>query len=89
MICSTIELLHNELKHLEEVFADKNNNRKWVIRHVSTQVKFINDINLSPPTIETIELPANENKAVTKKHMLLLHCQGDKRIGLTKSLKKI
>ena len=73
MICSTTELLYNDLKHLKKVFTDKNNYPKWVIRHEFTQVKFINDSNLSPPTIETIDVPANENKAVTEKHILLLH----------------
>ena len=34
-----------------------------MIRQIFTQVKFINDSNLSPPTIETIEVPANENIA--------------------------
>ena len=37
---------------------------------------------------ETIEVPANENETVTKKHMLLLPYQGDKGIGLTKLLKR-
>ena len=46
---------------------EKNNYPKWVIRQIFTQVKFINDSNLSPPTIETIEVPANENETVTKK----------------------
>ena len=89
MIYTTTELLETELKHLEAVFVEKNNYTKQVIRHVFTQVKFINDINLSSPTIETIKVPANENKTVTKKYMLLLPYQGDKSIGLTKSLKEI
>ena len=73
MIWSTTELLYNDLKHLKKVFTDKNNYPKWVIGHEFTQVKFINNSNLSPPTIETIDVPANENKAVTEKHILLLH----------------
>ena len=73
MIWSTTELLYNDLKHLKKVFTDKNNYPKWVIEHEFTQVKFINNSNLSPPTIETIDVPANENKAVTEKHILLLH----------------
>ena len=55
------DLLDTELKHLEKVFVEKNNYSKWVIRQVFTQVKFDNDSNLSPPTIEAIEVPANEN----------------------------
>ena len=62
MIFSTTELLDTELKHLEKVFAEKNNYPKWVIRQVFTKVKLINDSNLSPPTIETIEAPANQMK---------------------------
>ena len=88
MIYSTTELLETELEHLETVFVEKNNYPKWVIRQVLTQVKFINGNNLSSPTIETIEAPANENKTITKKHILLLPYQGDKGIGLTKSLKR-
>ena len=87
MIYSTTELLETELEHLETVFVEKNNYPKWVIRQVLTQVKFINGNNLSSPTIETIEAPANENKT-TKKHILLLPYQGEKDIGLTKSLKR-
>ena len=34
-----------------------------MIWQIFAQVKFINDSNLSPPTIETIEVPANENIA--------------------------
>ena len=75
MICSTTELLDTELKHL-------------VFTQVFTQVEFVNDTNLSLPTIELIEVPANENETVTKKHMLLLPYQADKGIGLTKSLKR-
>ena len=69
MICSTTELLDTELKYLEKVFVKKNNYPKWVIRQIFTQVKFINVSNLSPPTIETIEVPANENETMTKKHV--------------------
>ena len=43
----------------------------------------------SPPTIETTEVPANENETLTKKHLLLLPYQGDKGIGLTKSLNNL
>ena len=88
IICSTTELLDTEHKHLENDFTEKNNYAKWVIRQVFAQVKFINDINLSPPAIETIEVLVNENETVTKKHTLLLPYQGDKGIRLTKSLKR-
>ena len=88
IICSTAELLDTELKYLEKVFVEKNNYLKWVIRQIFTQVKFINDSNSSPLIIETIEVPANENEIVIKKHMLLLPYQGDKGIGLTKSFKR-
>ena len=80
MICSTTELLDTELKHLEKVLVEKNDYPKWVISQIFTQVKFINNSNLSPPTIETIEVPANENKTVTKKYMLFLPYQGDKEV---------
>ena len=86
IVCSTAELLDTELKHLKKVFVEKNNYPKWVPRQVFTQAKFINDSNLSPPTIETIEVPGNENETVTKKHMLLLPYQGDK--GIEPNLKK-
>ena len=38
------------------------------------------------PTIKTIEVLANENETVTKKHMLPLPYQGDTGIGLTELL---
>ena len=88
MICSTTELLDTEIKYLDKVFVEKNNYPKWVIREIFTHTKFINGSNLSPPTIEPIEVPANKNETLTKKHMLLLPYQGDIRIGLTKSLEK-
>ena len=67
---------------------EKNNYPKWVIKQIFTPVKFINDSNLSPPTIETIDVTADENETVTKKHMLLLPYQTDKGIGSIKSLKR-
>ena len=67
---------------------EKNNYPKRVIKQIFKQVKFINDRNSLPPTIETIDVSANKTETVTKKHMLLLPCQGDKGIGLTKSLKR-
>ena len=66
MICSTTELLDTEIKYLEKVLVVKNNYPKWIIRQIFTQVKFINDSDLSPPAMETIEVPANENEIVTK-----------------------
>ena len=87
MICPATELFDTEMKHLEKGFVKENNYPKWVIGKVFTQVKFINDRNLSPPTIETIEVPANDNELVTKKHMSLLPYQRDKGLGSTKSLK--
>ena len=66
MICSTTELLDTEIKYLEKVLVVKNNYPKWIIRQIFTQVKFINDSDLSPPVMETIEVPANENEIVTK-----------------------
>ena len=67
MIFSTTELLDTEVKYLEKAFVQKNNYRKWVIRQIFTQVKFINGSNVSLPTIQTIEVPANENEIVAKK----------------------
>ena len=69
MICSTTELLDTEIKYLDKVFVEKNNYPKWVIREIFTHAKFINGSNLSPPTIEPIEVPANENETLTKKHV--------------------
>ena len=88
MICSTTALLDTELKYSEKIFVEKNNYPKWVIRQIIAQVKFVNGSNLSPPTIKTIEVPANKNETVTKKHVLLLPYQGEIGIGLTKSLKR-
>ena len=67
MIFSTTELLDTEVKYLEKAFVEKNNYRKWGIRQIFTQVKFINGSNVSLPTIQTIEVPANENEIVAKK----------------------
>ena len=72
MICSTTELLDTELKDLEKVLMERNNYPKWVIRQIFTQVEFINGSNLLPASIETVAIPANENKTLRKKHMLLL-----------------
>ena len=66
MICPATELFDTEMKHLEKGFVKENNYPKWVIGKVFTQVKIINDSNLSPPTIE-IEVPANDNELVNKK----------------------
>ena len=46
---------------------EKNNYRKWEIRQIFTQVKFINSSNVSLHTIQTIEVPANENEILAKK----------------------
>ena len=62
MIYPTTEFLDTELKHLEKVFVDKNNYSKWVIRKVFAKLKFINDSSLSPPTIDTMKIPANRNE---------------------------
>ena len=39
LICSTEELLNEELKHLEKVFCEKNHFPKWIIRNVMNEVK--------------------------------------------------
>ena len=67
MIFSTTELLDTEVKYLEKAFVEKNNYRKWEIRQIFTQVKFINSNNVSLHTIQTIEVPANENEILAKK----------------------
>ena len=54
MICSMTESLDSQRKHLEKAFVEKDNYPKWVITQVFTQVKLINDSNLSSPTIKTI-----------------------------------
>ena len=69
MFCSTTELLNTEPRHLEKVFIEKNNYPKWEIRQVFTQVKFIYDSNLSPPAIETIEVPAWKWKSYQKAYV--------------------
>ena len=61
IVCSTTELLDTEVKHLDKVFVEKDNYPKWVIRQIFTLGKS------SPPTIGTIEVPANDNGTVTKK----------------------
>ena len=70
-----------KLKYLQKDFLEKNNSPKWVNKPILTQVKFINGSNLSSPTIETIEVPPNENETGTKKHMLLLPYEGDRGTG--------
>ena len=67
MIFSTTELLDTEVKYLEKAFVEKNNYRKWEIRQIFTQGKFINSSNVSLHTIQTIEVPANENEILAKK----------------------
>ena len=39
LVCSTEELLNEELKHLDKVFREKNHFPKWVIRNVMNEVK--------------------------------------------------
>ena len=39
LVCSTEELLNEELKHLEKVSREKNHFPKWVIRNVMNEVK--------------------------------------------------
>ena len=87
MIYSTTELMDTELKYFK-VFVEKNNYPNWVIREIFIQVKINNDSNSSPLSIETVEVPTNENETVTKNHMLLLPYQGDKGISFTKLLKR-
>ena len=48
---------------------EKKNYPKWAIRQAFTKVKFINDSNLSPPTIKTIGVPQNENKTTKKAYV--------------------
>ena len=43
------------LKYLDKVFVEKNNYAKCVISQVFTQLKLINESNLSTATIKIIE----------------------------------
>ena len=87
LICSTEELLNEELKHLAEVFREKNHFPKWVIRNVMNDVKNKHqrsDIR-NPISIDN-NTPAEEIEQ--KRHLLILPYQGDRGNALIKSLQK-
>ena len=87
LICSTEELLNEELKHLEKVFREKNHFPKWVIRNVMNDAKnkhqrsdITNPISIDNNTsVEEIE---------QKRHLLILPYEGDRRNAHVKSLQK-
>ena len=87
LICSTEELLNEELKHLEKVFREKNHFPKWVIRNVMNDVKNKHqrsDIK-NPISIDN-NMPVE--KIEQKRHLLILPYQGDRGNSLVKSLQK-
>ena len=70
LICSTEELLNEELKHLEKVFREKNHFPKWVIHNVMNEVKNKHqrsDIR-NPISIDNIPVEEIEQK----QHLLIL-----------------
>ena len=87
MICSTEELLNEELKHLEKVFREKNHFPKWVIRNVMNEVK-----NKHQRSDTRNPISIDNNIAVEeieqKRHLLILPYQGDRGNTLVKSLQK-
>ena len=58
--------MDTELKHLDKVFVEGNNYPIRIIKQFFAKAKFINGRNLSPSTIKTIKVLANENETVTK-----------------------
>ena len=89
LFCSTETCLKEELTHLEKVFLEKNNNQKYVIKQVLTQVaeehinrNYNNDLKNSIEVSITLE---NENE---KRHLLTNPYQGEKRDYLIKSMER-
>ena len=77
LICSTEELLNEEIKHPERVFREKNHFPKWVIRNVMNEVKMKHqrsDIR-NPISIDN-NIPVEEIEQ--KRHLLILPYQGDR-----------
>ena len=72
-VCSTETYLKEELTHLEEVFIEKNNYPKYVIKQVFTQTeeehKNRNYNNNMKNSIEVPIILENENK---KRHLLTI-----------------
>ena len=87
MICSTEELLNEELEHLEKEFREKSHFPKWVICNVMNEVK-----NKHQRSDTRHPISIDNNIAVEeieqKRHLLILHYQGDRGNTLVKSLQK-
>ena len=87
LICSTEELLNEELEHLEKEFREKNHFPKWVICNVMNEVKNKHQRSdtRNPISIDN-NIPVEEIEQ--KRHLLILPYQGDRGNTLVKSLQK-
>ena len=88
LICSTEELLNDELKHLKKVFCDKINFPKWVVRNVMNEVKKKHERSVIRNPI-SIDNNITVKEIEQKRYLLILLYQGDRGNTLVKSLQKI
>ena len=88
IICSSLYLLKEELKHLEDVFVMKNNFSIWVVKKIVKEEKEkIDNRNSADKNKHTIQADVKfEDK--DKSHLLLLPYQGEKSSHFAKLLKR-
>ena len=79
-ICSTKELLDEELKRIERVFIEINGHPKWIVNQLKEECKLVNE-----QYHRNIESNIDSN---TVTHMLVLPYKGKKGEKLIKSLNK-
>ena len=88
IICSSLHLLKEEIKHLEDVFVMKNNFSKRVVKKILKEEKEkIDNRNNTDKNKHTIQTDVKfESK--DKSHLLLLLYQGEKMLPLNKVVEK-
>ena len=82
-ICSTKELLHEELKCTERGFIEINGHPKWVVNQLKKECKLVND-----KYNQNIETKNDNNTITTTTYMLVLPYKGKKGEKLINSLNK-
>ena len=82
-ICSTKELLDEELKCIEREFIEINGYPKWIVNQLKEEWKLANE-----QYHRNIETNIDSNTVATTTHMLVLPYKGEKGEKLIKSLNK-
>ena len=82
-ICSTKELLDEELKCIEREFTEINGYPEWIVSQLKEECKLVNE-----QYHRNIETNVDSNTVATTTHMLVLPYKGEKGEKLIKSLNK-